>query len=218
MPIKNVIFDFGGVLLDLAPERCKAAFRCLGFTDIDQLLNLTHQQGLLDEMERGLRSRQYFCEEVRRRIAESGGTAPGTALPTDEAILRAWTSMADGIPAYKLRYIEQLKQAGYHVSALSNTNDVHWTYCRPLFVEAGYCPELLFEHLWLSYQMHLVKPEPEIFSQLLADSGYRPAETLFVDDSATNCRVAEGFGIRTYQAPIRADWRAELSQVLTDLG
>lgn len=211
MPIKNLIFDFGGVLLDLAPERCKANFRALGFDEIDRLLNLTHQQGLLDEMERGARTREYFCEEVRRSVAAAH---PEYSLPTDEAILRAWTSMADGIPAYKLRYIDQLRTAGYHVSALSNTNDVHWNYCRPLFLEAGFCPESLFEHLWLSYQMHLVKPQPEIFQRLLEESGYIPEETIFVDDATSNCQAAEQWGIHSYLVSIRADWRSGLTQAL----
>jgi putative hydrolase of the HAD superfamily len=209
--IKNLIFDFGGVLLDLAPERCKANFRALGFDDIDQLLNLTHQQGLLDEMERGARGRDYFCAEVRRSVAAAHPQLPP---PTDEAILRAWTSMADGIPAYKLRYIDQLRMAGYHVAALSNTNEVHWNYCRPLFLEAGFCPELLFEHLWLSYRMKAVKPEAEIFRRLLEESGYRPEETLFVDDAASNCEAARQWGIHTFQAAIRDDWRARLTQAL----
>jgi putative hydrolase of the HAD superfamily len=221
MPIKNIIFDFGGVLLDLAPERCKTAFHQLNFTEIDEMLTLTHQKGVLDKMERGLCRREDFCREVRqyiaRHCAEQGSDGANTPLPTDEALLRAWTTMADGIPAYRLRFIDELKEKGYHVSALSNTNEVHWNFCRPLFIEAGYHPEVLFEHLWLSYQMHLVKPEPEIFARLLEESGYVPEETLFVDDSDTNCRVANTFGIRTYQAPIRADWRAELTQVLASL-
>jgi putative hydrolase of the HAD superfamily len=209
--MKNIIFDFGGVLLDLAPERCKAAFRALGFNQIDRLLNLTHQQGILDDMERGLKTTEQFCDEIRRRIA-AGGT---TSLPDDAAIISSWGEMADGIPAYRLEYIADLKRRGYHVSALSNTNAVHWEIvCRPLFEHAGYIPESLFEHLWLSYRMHSVKPEPEIFRRLLAESGYRPEETLFVDDAPANCRAAEAFGIHTFQAPIRADWRQTLDEYL----
>jgi putative hydrolase of the HAD superfamily len=73
---------------------------------------------------------------------------------------------------------------------------------------------LLFEHLWLSYQMKVVKPEPEIFRRLLAESGYVAEETLFVDDAPTNCQAAAQWGIRTFLAPIRDDWRTGLTQAL----
>ena len=57
--------------------------------------------------------------------------------------------MADGLPAYKLDFCQCLKEEGYHVSALSNTNTVHWGYCQRYFIEAGYLPEELFEYMWL---------------------------------------------------------------------
>jgi len=209
-PIRNIIFDFGGVLLDLAPERCKAAFHAIGFHAIDNLLNLTHQKGILDEMERGMNTPEGFCKTVREAIA-----ATGAPLPTDVQILDAWRQMADGIPAYKLEMIHRLAMQGYHVSALSNTNVIHWSHCRPMFVEAGFPPERLFEHVWLSCEMHLVKPDPAIFERVLAESGYLPEETLFVDDAATNCRVAERFGIRTFTPAVRSDWRQSLSAILS---
>lgn len=210
IPIKNIIFDFGGVLLDLAPERCKAAFHTIGFHAIDDLLNLTHQKGILDEMERGMNTPEGFCETVRNAIGTTGA-----ALPTDKQILDAWREMADGIPAYKLEMIHRLASQGYHVSALSNTNVVHWSHCRPMFVEAGFPPEELFEYVWLSCEMHIVKPDPAIFEQLLAESGYIPEETLFIDDAASNCRVAERFGIRTFTPAVRSDWRQQLSDLLS---
>lgn len=217
-PIRNIIFDFGGVLLDLAPERCRAAFHAIGFHAIDSLLNLTHQQGILDEMERGENTIAGFCAAVREAIASapdpSGKNRGNVAVPSDETILNAWRTMADGIPAYRLDEVARLASEGYHVSALSNTNVVHWAWCRPMFLAAGHAPEQLFEHVWLSCEMHLVKPDPAVFAHILADSCYAPAETLFVDDSATNCAAAAQFGIRTFQPPVRSDWRMDLRHCL----
>lgn len=215
--IRNIIFDFGGVILDLAPDRCKANFRALGFHEIDSLLTLTHQKGLLDEMERGVITAEYFCDAMREKIAASRSADPEFAqlpLPTDEQIHQAWCSMADGIPTYRLEAIDALKQEGYHVSALSNSNVLHWECCRPLFEGAGYPSSTLFEYTWLSYEMHLVKPDPQIFARLLEESGYIPEETLFIDDAPSNCRAAEAFGIRTFTPSIRTDWRAELRELL----
>ena len=215
--IRNIVFDFGGVLLDLAPERCKAAFRRLGFAEIDGLLGMTHQKGILDAMERGQSTVAAFCDEIRRCLPQA---------VSDDGILTAWRSMADGIPSFRLDFIAGLKAEGYRVSALSNTNVVHWTHCRPMFLAAGYEPERLFEHVWLSYELQLAKPDPEIFRRILALSGYRPEETLFVDDSPLNCRAAEAEGLRTLTPAMTArpseygpqqvcaDWRPALRVAL----
>jgi putative hydrolase of the HAD superfamily len=207
MPIKNLIFDFGGVLLDISPESCKAAFIQLGFEGITELLSMTHQKGFCDQFERGLLTREEFLNKMREHI--------GTNVP-DEAIVEAWCKMAVGIPAEKLHFIHCLKAEGYHVSALSNTNPIHWKYCRQFFLQAGHDPQELFEHVWLSYEMHLAKPDAEIFRDVIRDSGYRPEETLFIDDSGLNCEVAAQLGIHTYQAPVRADWRDELREKLAE--
>lgn len=225
--IRNVIFDFGGVLLDLRPDRCIQEFKKIGIPEIEQMLSLAHQQGVLDEMEQGKLTLDEFCDRMRqahtgdfvhpgkiRRIIPFMKNGYPVAAPTNRQIVQAYCSMADGVPPYRLDFVRQLSREGYHVSALSNTNLVHWGYCRRYFIEAGYVPEELFEHLWLSCELGLVKPNPEIFRVILEQSGYDPAETLFVDDNQGNCQVAEQLGIRTFCAPIRADWTGQIRQYL----
>lgn len=211
--IKNLIFDFGGVLLDLRPDRCIDEFKRIGLPEVEQMLSMAHQQGVLDAVERGQYTLAGFCDAMR---AVRAGSADGaeTLLPTNRQIIRAYCSMADGVPAYRLDFVQQLKDEGYHVSLLSNTNLMHWGYCRRYFLEAGYLPEELFEHLWLSCDLKLVKPDPEIFRAILADSGYQPEETLFVDDNQANCRIAESLGIHSFCAPIRSDWSSLCRQQL----
>lgn len=203
--IKNIVFDFGGVLLDLCPERCIEEFRKIGIPEIQEMLSVAHQQGVLGQMEEGQLSLAEFCDGVR---------ADHQPAPTNRQIIQAFCSMADGLPAYKLDFCQQLKEEGYHVSALSNTNPLHWGYCQRYFIEAGYTAEELFEYVWLSCEMHLVKPDPQIFKCILEQSGYLPEETLFVDDNARNCEVARSLGINTYMAPVRTDWSSELRQHL----
>ena len=196
--IKNIIFDFGGVLLDLRPDRCIEEFRRIGIPEVEQMLSVAHQQGVMGLLEEGRISVREFCSGLR---------ADHIPAPTDRQIIQAFCSMADGLPAYKLDFLQQLKEEGYHVSALSNTNTLHWGYCQRYFIECGYVPSELFEHLWLSCEMHLVKPDPRIFEAILKESGYDPDETLFVDDNARNCAVAESFGIHTFCPAVRSDWR-----------
>jgi len=225
--IKNIIFDFGGVLLDLRPDRCISEFKKIGIPEIENMLSLAHQQGVLDDMEQGKYTLEEFCNAMRSAhtgafertgrirslipFMKDGNPIPA---PTNRQIVNAFSSMADGIPAYRLDFVRQMKEEGYSVSALSNTNTVHWDYCLRYFIEAGYDPNELFDHLWLSCELHLVKPNPEIFKRVLEESGYKPEETLFVDDNKHNCEVAETFGIHTFCPQIRRDWTTLIRQYL----
>ena len=212
--IKNIVFDFGGVLLDLRPDRCIEQFTALGYGRIKEVLSLAHQQGPLGQIEEGHLTLQAFCDEVRREIKAEHEDWSVAQLPGNREIVCAFASMADGVPHERLDIIDELKQQGYHVAALSNTNLVHWGYCQRYFIEAGYVPTELFEHLWLSCDLHLAKPDPRIFEYILHDSGYKPDETLFVDDNPKNCAVAETLGIHSFCAPVRSDWREELKQLI----
>jgi len=207
--IKNIVFDFGGVLLDLRPDRCIEQYKKIGIHQITQMLSLAHQQGPLGDMELGKYTLAEFCDAIRGYC-----DAGQTVLPTNRQIVQAFCSMADGIPAYRLDFVQTLKDEGFTVSALSNTNQVHWGYCRRYFIENGYVPEELFEHLWLSCDMGLCKPDPAIFRAILEDSGYDPSETLFVDDNAENCHIAETVGLHSLCVPIRSDWTLMLREKL----
>lgn len=204
--IRNVVFDFGGVILDLRPDRCIEEFQQIGIPEITQMLGTAHQRGVLDDMEQGKLTLEQFCDAMR--------AASASATPSNREIVQAYCSMADGVPFYRLDFVRQLLREGYHVSVLSNTNLVHWGYCRRYFIEAGYVPEELFEHQWLSCELGLVKPNPEIFRVILEQSGYDPDETLFVDDNPGNCLAAEQFGIHTFCAPVRTDWTNMIRQHL----
>ncbi len=207
--IKNIVFDFGGVLLDLRPDRCIEEFQRLGIHQITEMLSLAHQHGPLGEMECGQITVAEFCDKMRAYC-----DVQQTVLPTNRQLIQAFCSMADGIPAYRLDFVQTLKDEGYTVSALSNTNTIHWGYCHRYFIECGYAPEELFSHLWLSNEMQMAKPDPAIFRAILADSGYLPEETLFVDDNAENCRIAETVGIHSLCVPVRSDWTQTLREKL----
>lgn len=212
--IKNIIFDFGGVLLDLRPDRCIEQFEAIGYKQIGQMLGTAHHQGVLGRIEEGGVTVDELCDAIRGEIRSTDASAQ---LPSNREILAAFCSMADGIPTYRLDFVNQLNQEGYNVDALSNTNPIHWGYCQRYFVECGYVPSELFGYVWLSCDMGLSKPDPRIFEQVLKESGYNPQETLFVDDNARNCEVAGSLGIHTFCPKIRSDWREELKMLLAML-
>ena len=215
--IRNIIFDFGGVLLDLDPQRCIDRFEAIGYTEIREKLSMAHQKGVLGNIELGLVTVSELCDEIRTSIAGAKGDTTVEELPSNAEIVKAFCSMADGIPQYRLDFVNELKQKGYQVDALSNTNAVHWGYCQRYFVECGYVPEELFGHVWLSNELHMAKPDVRIFEYVLSDAGYSADETLFVDDNERNCEVARFVGIHTFCPKVRTDWRSEFSDLLATL-
>ncbi len=195
--IKNLIIDFGGVLIDLDRERCIQNFEKLGLANVGEMLDVCHQQGFFLQHEKGLISSSDFRNAIREEIGK---------VVTDARIDAAWNSFLVGIPTYKLDLLLQLREK-YVVYLLSNTNEIHWRWaCKHAFPHKGFRVEDYFEHLFLSYEMKMAKPEESIFRRVLDETGIVPKQTLFIDDSKENCRVAETLGISTYTPEAGEDW------------
>ena len=196
--IKNIVFDLGGVLVGLDPERCIAAFRRVGCGTLASYVEEHRTEDLFLDTELGRISEAEFCREVRR-IAQTAAA--------DADIVWAWNQLLTTIPVAKLRLLRRLRAAGYRVCLLSNTNVMHWTFCRDrLFTADGMTARDYFDRIFLSYEMHLAKPDTEIFSQALAQAGLRAVETLFIDDRVENCAAAASLGIATLRETTGEDW------------
>lgn len=195
--IKNLIIDFGGVLIDLNRQRCVENFKRLGLPNVEVILDIYHQQDFFQKYEKGLITSAEFRDVIREKIGKP---------VTDAQIDDAWNSFLVSIPAAKLDLLLNLRK-DYVVYLLSNTNEIHWQWsCRHAFPYKTFRVEDYFEHIYLSYEMNMAKPDAEIFQKVLDDTGIIPAETLFIDDSAANCRAAEALGITTYTPKASEDW------------
>lgn len=195
--IKNLIIDFGGVLIDLNRQRCIENFKRLGLPDVEVVLDIYHQQDFFQKYEKGLITSAEFRDVIREKIGKP---------VTDAQIDDAWNSFLVSIPAAKLDLLLNLRK-DYVVYLLSNTNEIHWQWsCQHAFPYKTFRVENYFEHIYLSYEMNMAKPDAEIFQKVLDDTGIIPAETLFIDDSAANCRAAEALGITTYTPIAGEDW------------
>ncbi|MCD8092819.1 MAG: HAD family phosphatase [Bacteroides sp.] len=195
--IKNLIIDFGGVLIDLDRQRCLDNFSKLGMSDVESLLDIYHQQDFFQKYEKGLITTAEFRDVIRLK----------TEKPvTDAQIDDAWNSFLMNIPAYKLDLLLNLRK-DYVVYLLSNTNELHWEWsCKHVFPYKTFRVEDYFEHIFLSYKMKMAKPDAGIFQKVLDETGIVPQETLFIDDSDANCRTAEALGISTYTPKAHEDW------------
>lgn len=123
---------------------------------------------------------------------------PGTIIPQ---VIEAWNSCLLDLPQYRMDMVRRLREK-YNVYLLSNTNDAHWKYIvQKHFTEPEHHPvDYYFDYAFLSQEMHLAKPNPEIFKEVLRQIHAIGDECLFVDDSTLNLEAAEALGIHTLQA------------------
>jgi len=195
--IKNVIFDFGGVLINLDRQRCIDSFKQLGMDHVEELINPFAQHGVFMQLEKGEITPAVFRDKIREEFGR---------LATDEQIDAAWNSFLLDIPDYKLEALLKLREH-YLVYLLSNTNEIHWKWsCENAFPYKSFGETDYFEETFLSYEMKLAKPDVAIFEAVLETTGIDPKETLFIDDSEANCKAAESLGITTYICKPGEDW------------
>lgn len=184
--IRNIIFDLGGVILDIDPQKTIDEFEKLGWSVSDQQNGQALGTMLFFELETGNDSPETFRDKIRKVI--------GTSV-SDQIIDEAWSAMIVHIPVERIRYIERLKEQ-YRIYLLSNTNEIHRIKFHKMFEENfGYTFNRLFERNFYSHEMGLRKPNPAIFEKALKETGLNPQETLFVDDLAENVAAAEAVGI-----------------------
>lgn len=196
--IKNLIIDFGGVIINLTRNRCIEAFESLGVANVrESVVNNYQHKDLFMQVEIGSITPAEFRDGIRHL----------TQQPlTDQQIDTAWIAMLDDVPDYKLDLLLDL-QKRYNTMLLSNTNEIHWDWSeRTCFSYKGHHAADFFNKIYLSYQLHMLKPNADIFEFVLQDAAICPEETLFIDDAVPNCRAAELLGIRTYTPQAREDW------------
>lgn len=201
--IKNLVFDFGGILVGLDKHRCIAALDSIGAFEISVYVDECRQEDLFHDLEIGRISVAEFCDEVRRKSPR--------CTATDEKIAWAWGELLTGIPQEKLQMLRTLKEK-YRLLLLSNTNVIHWEKAvNEYFILDDMRVGDFFDRAFLSYEMGMVKPDDEIFTTMLAEVGLKAEETLFIDDSKANCDAAERLGINVLHDRFGDRWSSMLS-------
>lgn len=186
--IRNIIFDFGGVLFDIDYQRPVEAFRRLGITDFELQFSKMQQSNLMDDYETGRISDEAFRDRIRSL----------TSQPlTDESIDAAWNSILIGLPQEIVDFLHRVANK-YNVYLLSNTNSLHEKAFRKMLDQqyGSGMPEKLFNKTYLSHKIGMRKPNREVFDFLLHDAGIMREETLFIDDSPQHVEAARGAGIK----------------------
>lgn len=189
---KNLLFDLGGVIMNIDKNRCADSFRRLGMEDPGRFLGDYEQKGPFLKLEEGQISPDEFRAELRPYFASG---------VTDEQIDEAFCDFLLGIPVERLRQLEKL-HSSYNIYMLSNTNPIMW-HRRILeeFKKDGHDVDYYFDGCMTSFDAKVCKPDAKIFQQTLDRFGLNASDVLFLDDSQANCQAAEALGISALHVP-----------------
>ena len=184
--IKALIFDMGGVLVDLDIEDCKAVFKAsLGYTEIDNIIDACHQKGIYGDLEEGTLSAEDF------RSIVLAGSRPG-ARP--EEVDEAMSHILVGIEPYKAEMLKKLSEK-HTLYMLSNNNPICLPFSRKMFEEVGAPLEEVFEKCFFSFEMKALKPSEAFYKAVINEIGLPSEEMLFIDDSQKNVDGAIAAGL-----------------------
>ena len=204
--IKNIIFDLGGVIITLDQPKAIRRFTELGLADAANQLDAYTQGGIFGELEVG----KITAEEFRRELSK----LTGRELSFDDCRY-GWLGYLGELPERNLAALRRLRQQGYRLILLSNTNPYMMSWAMSdEFDGQGHSLRDYMDACYMSYEMKVMKPDQEFFHRVLMAEHISPAETLFVDDGPKNVAVASQMGIFTFCPENGADWTNKIYDYL----
>ena len=187
----NLLFDFGGVIINIDYQRTVEAMRALSRAGSTIEFNQQSQSELFDLLETGHLTDAEFRAGLRRHYHLEA---------SDEALDEAWNAMLLDVPAERLAFIAELRAQGHQTALLSNTNQIHIREInRRLQAQYGFRQGIAdcLDRVFYSQQVRLRKPGPEIFAHALREMNWEAAETLFIEDSFQHIETARRLGLHT---------------------
>ena len=188
-PIKNIIFDLGGIFLDIHYQLTKNAFINLGIKNFDELFTQHHANDLFEDLETGKISETTFYNLFRKEA---------NINLSDEQIKTAWNALLGGFPPKRLDWLQKIKDK-YNIYLFSNTNQIHYDAFMKIYEQETGQNDFNkhFIKAYYSQNIGLRKPYPEGFLHILNEQNLVPAETLFIDDTIKNIEGAKAVGLQT---------------------
>jgi len=182
--IKNIIFDFGDIFINLDKKAIHKELEKIGILGISDEMMF-----VIEQYEKGLISSQDFINFFSSKFSVSSSD-----------LVYAWNSILLDFPLTRLAFLKELsKSKKYRLFLLSNTNDLHISWVQEnwglkLYNEFKKC----FEKFYLSHEINLSKPSLEIYEFVLTENNLKAKETIFVDDLKENTAAANRLGIHTW--------------------
>jgi putative hydrolase of the HAD superfamily len=188
--IQHIIFDLGGVLINLDYGKTNEAFINLGFPHFDDMFSQFTADRFFEKLETGQIDTETFYKVI---------TAIGKTGLTREQVRDAWNAMLLDFRKESLDYLRQL-QAKYTIYLLSNTNAIHLEAVEQIYINQFGKGSLndYFTKTWYSHLIGYRKPHAETYAFVLQDAGISAENTLFIDDTAPNIETARQLGFHTH--------------------
>lgn len=185
---KAIIFDLGGVLLNIDFKLSEKAFQELGIDNFADFFNQFHSNDLFRRLETGMDD-QLFYDDLR--------AATGLALTNDQ-IRDAWNALLLDYRPESVAVLPKLREK-YQLYLLSNTNEIHLQEFQRKYEawRPGQSFDELFDAAYYSHRIRHRKPNASAFEYVLQKHDLVPAETIFIDDSINNIEAAQQLGIQT---------------------
>ena len=188
--IRNIIFDFGGVLFEIDYDLPAIAFEKLGFGDFKSFYTQAAQNPMFDLLETGKIENDKFLDFLNEFVPEA----------SREQVLHAWNVILLRIMPNEVECVHKIRQSGIRTFLLSNTNAIHVAEFEQMIANTMDFElfKSAFEKIYYSNAIGIKKPHPETFLQVCEWNGLNPAETLFIDDSAQHVEGAFLAGLHAY--------------------
>ena len=184
-----ILFDLGGVLIDIDYQATEKAFIELGVEDFQERYTQFQQTQLFDSFETGQISVQHFINKLLTITRK--GTSPNQ-------VAHAWNAMIQSFPKGKVELLQHFSQ-NHRMALLSNTNELHMIQVLKEWKKVCEVPfESLFEQVFLSHNIHQRKPHPETFLWVSMKLNVLPKDVLFIDDSPQHIQGAKEAGLQTF--------------------
>jgi HAD superfamily hydrolase (TIGR01509 family) len=188
--LPNLLFDFGGVIIDIDYARTPEALRRLSRAGSLAEFSQASQAALFDQLETGHLSPAKFRAGLRQHYELEA---------TDAEIDAAWNALLLDVPAERLALIGELRRQGHATALLSNTNELHIAEVnRRLAQQYGFKHGIAdcLDRVFYSQEVGYRKPGDEIFHYALREMNWQPADTLFIEDSPQHIATARRLGLR----------------------
>ncbi len=186
--ITALIFDFGGVVLNLDEQRT--------YNQLIELLQL-RKEVLQKKLLHTNIFYDFECGKITSQEFISYIHSISTTPISDEQIISAWNAMLLDLPQQHVQLLQTLKKK-YRTFLLSNTNAIHEdSFVRSIKQEYDMTLQDMFEKVWYSHILGLRKPNKDIFIEISHLAQLKPEQTLFLDDREENIATANKLGFKT---------------------
>ena len=193
--IDTLIFDFGGVIINLDYSKPVDEFKKLGISDSKELYSKEEQTSLFDSLECGQISDEKFLNEIRKKSNTNDL----------ELIKKAWNSILLNIPEERVHLLKKLSLK-YKIYLLSNTNSIHLNEIISAYGEKKWRNFIsIFNEVYFSNQIGMRKPNEDVFFYLIKKNKLDVSKTLFIDDSPQHIKTAKKIGFKTYHLTDKED-------------